>query len=110
MAFAERGQLGHVDAFISHSWWDDPRLKWTHLQAWREEFKKRKGREPRLWIDKYCIDQNNIDESLASLPVYLAGCRKLVILCGKTYLKRLWCIVELFVFLEMGGEVRNLDV
>ncbi len=108
---SQRAKLGRVDAFVSHSWHDDAGLKWAALQEWREEFKREHhGREPRLWIDKYCIDQNNIDESLACLPIYLAGCSKLLILCGSTYLERLWCLVEIFVFLGMGGQLENLEV
>jgi len=104
-------RLGEADAFMSHSWSDNPELKWLSLQAWCEEFKaSHRGREPKLWIDKYCIDQNNIEDSLACLPVYLAGCKKLIIFCGNTYLKRLWCLVEIFVFLEMGGKAENLQV
>ena len=100
-----------MDAFLSHSWHDNADLKWSMLQEWREEFKSiNGGREPRLWIDKYCIDQNNIDESLACLPVYLAGCKQLVVLCGATNLERLWCLVEIVVFLEMGGHTANLEV
>merc|ERR1712232_1475277 len=37
------------------------------------------------------------------------GC-KLLVLCGSTYLQRLWCLVEIFVFLEMGGDRSNLNV
>jgi len=106
-----KGRLGEVDAFVSHSWTDDADLKWKALQDWREKFKQEhQGREPKLWIDKYSIDQNNVDDSLACLPVYLAGCRKLLILCGGTYLNRLWCLVEIFIFLQMGGELDNLEV
>ena len=71
---------------------------------------KSAGREPRLWFDKYCIDQTRIEDSLACLPVCLAGCTKLIILCGETYLSRLWCLIEIFVFLEMGGDLANLEV
>jgi hypothetical protein len=109
-ASVEQGCLGDVDAFISHSWHDDPTLKWAKLQEWRAAFRQVHGREPKLWIDKYCIDQTKIDDSLACLPVYLAGCKTLVIFCGETYLKRLWCLVEIFVFLEMGGHMDNLEV
>ena len=81
------------------------------LAEWRECFKaKHNGREPRLWINKYCIDQQDIAASLACLPVCLAGCSKLVILCGETYLSRLWCVLEIYVFLEMGGSLANLEV
>merc|ERR1712070_298312 len=104
-------KLGEPDAFLSHSWHDDAEEKWEMLQEWRESFKKHhKGREPKLWIDKYCIDQSNISESLACLPAFLFGCKKLLILCGKTYLDRLWCLIEIMVFIEMGGEMSNLEV
>lgn len=41
---------------------------------------------------------------LPFLPVYLAGCHQLLILCGTTYLQRMWCVVELLVFEQMGGD------
>merc|ERR1712137_224396 len=61
------------------------------------------GREPIVWIDKYCIDQTQVAEDLLCLPVFLAGCQELIILYGDTYLERLWCIMEVLVFLYMGG-------
>ena len=44
--------LGGVDAFISHSWSDDPGCKYDNLQVWRGMFIDEHGREPRVWIDK----------------------------------------------------------
>jgi len=49
------------------------------------------------------------------LPIFLSGCKTLLILPGKTYATRLWCVVEIFVFLQMDGErermvVKPLDV
>ena len=99
-----------TERVFSHSWHDDPELKWDALQAWRADFKSLHRREPTVWIDKYCIDQQAIDKSLACPPVYLAGCNKLVIFCGKTYLQRLWCVVVLMVFIEMGGSLDNVDL
>ena len=61
-----------------------------------------------LWLDKACIDQLRIDESLAALPVYLSGCQDLLILVGPTYTRRLWCIMELFVFLQMSGSLERV--
>eukprot|EP00931_Biecheleriopsis_adriatica_P025966 TRINITY_DN15838_c0_g2_i5.p1 TRINITY_DN15838_c0_g2~~TRINITY_DN15838_c0_g2_i5.p1 ORF type:complete len:525 (+),score=44.92 TRINITY_DN15838_c0_g2_i5:69-1577(+) len=107
---AKPAELGGVDAFLSHSWQDNPGEKWEGLQAWREGFKKTYKREPTLWIDRYCIDQNNIEQSLAFLPVYLSGCKRLLILCGETYLKRLWCLMELLVFIEMGADYEHVEV
>ena len=48
--------LGELDAFLTHSWHDDPEVKWENLQRWREDFIAKNGREPKLWIDKFCID------------------------------------------------------
>ena len=48
--------------------------------------------------DKACIDQNNIKQSLACLPVFLAGCQTLLVVAGPTYCSRLWCVMELFTF------------
>mmetsp|Transcript_11876 Transcript_11876/g.18784 ORF Transcript_11876/g.18784 Transcript_11876/m.18784 type:complete len:412 (-) Transcript_11876:387-1622(-) len=108
--FIEKGKLGHVDAFLSHSWHDDEAQKWEALQTWRLEFKKEFRREPRLWIDKYCIDQSRIEHSLACLPVYLAGCRKLLVLQGRTYVRRLWCIMELYVFHAVDRPAEDVEV
>lgn len=37
-----------------------------------------------------CITQNKIDEQLGSLPIFIAGCKTLVVLAGPSYLERLW--------------------
>jgi len=102
--------LGECDAFISHSWHDDAEAKWAALQEWRSKFILLHGREPRVWIDKCCIDQTSIADDLLCLPVFLGGCQKLVVLCGPTYLNRLWCIVEVFTFVHMGRALENLEV
>merc|ERR1712176_277566 len=54
------------------------------------------------------IDQNNIDDDLRCLPIFLSGCKHLVIMVGKTYLSRLWCILEIFTFVHMGGDVDRI--
>jgi len=93
--------LGHADAFVSHSWFDNSHDKFSELQAWAAEFRREQGREPLVWIDRFCVDQSNIIETLQCLPVYLAGCDTFLALCGDTYMSRLWCIVEAWVFVEM---------
>jgi len=110
-SLSQAASLGAVDAFLSHSWHDDPPAKWAALQVWREQFKaEHGGREPLLWLDKVCLDQTNIEESLQCLPVFLSGCNQLLVLAGKTYLTRLWCIVEVFVFLAIEGKSENLTI
>ena len=109
-AKTQRCRLGEVDAFVSHSWSDDPAAKWRVLQAWGAAFEERTGGGAIIWLDKACIDQTKIDDNLACLPVHLAGCKSLLVLAGPTYTKRLWCILEVFTFLKAGGGFDALEL
>jgi len=101
--------LGQVDAFLSHSWHDPVEPKWTALTTWATGFEeKHDGRSPVIWFDKACIDQSSISESLACLPIFLAGCKKLLIIAGPSYVERLWCVMEIFTFIFMGGELSRV--
>ena len=80
------------------------------VQTWRAQFKAQYGREPRVWFDKACIEQGDIDANLMCLPVFLAGCNTLLVLFSHSYLRRLWCVVELFVFLQMGGTADRVEM
>merc|ERR1712032_1686302 len=40
---------------------------------------------------------------LECLPIFLAACNALLIICGPTYTSRLWCILEVYVFVSMRG-------
>ena len=42
--------------------------------------------------------------------MYLAGCQKLLVLAGPTYVQRLWCICEVFTFVQMGSELSRVQV
>ena len=96
--------FGDVAAFITHSWQDPGDQKFEALQEWGDEYRsKHGGKEPLVWLDKACVDQNNIDQALTALPVFLAGCDELVVLNGPSYSSRLWCAMEIFTFLKMGG-------
>mmetsp|Transcript_19513 Transcript_19513/g.52358 ORF Transcript_19513/g.52358 Transcript_19513/m.52358 type:complete len:518 (+) Transcript_19513:114-1667(+) len=99
------------DAFVSHSWDDDPAAKWAALQQWRSTFIAQHGREPWIWFDKACMDQTNLNDETWALPVYLGNCDSLLILSGIHYWSRLWCVLELFVYFHMGGnKVGPLEV
>ena len=60
--------------------------------------------------DKACIDQSDIEQSLACLPVFLAGCQTLLVVAGSNYCTRLWCVMELFTFVrsERPPHIRTL--
>ena len=61
-------------------------------------------------MDKASIQQDRIEDSLALLPIFLAGCRTFVLLLGPTYTRRLWCVIELFTWLRMGGRLDRIVV
>jgi len=48
-------------------------------------------------------NQSAIEEDLKGLPIFLSGCKELLVLGGPSYLSRLWCVVELFTFVHMRG-------
>ena len=67
------------------------------------------GKEVTLWLDKACIDQNNIQQSLACLPIFLAGCQTLLVVAGPTYCSRLWCVMELFTFARSERPAAHIE-
>ena len=109
-ARAKHARFDEIDWFISHSWHDSPEAKYSALQAARSTFVAANKREPVVWMDKFCIDQTSIADSLMCLPVFLAGCKQLYLFCGPTFLERLWCLLEIFVYLEMGGRVDDVTL
>lgn len=112
-------KFGDLHAFMSHSWSDDGDIKYDKLHEWDRERggdgdemspSGAPGSEALIWLDKSCINQQSINESLAALPIFLAACQKLLILAGPTYSSRLWCVMEIFVFLRVNGKGEDLVV
>ena len=101
--------LGECAAFLSHSWQDDVVAKYEALNAWSI---RQKADERSIWLDKACIDQHaNIEDQLVALPIFLSGCKQLLIIAGPTYASRLWCTMEVFTFVRMnGGEHQHIVV
>lgn len=49
----EKANAGECDAFLSHSWRDDPPRKWAAMLEFKAEFEaQHDGREPCCWLDK----------------------------------------------------------
>ena len=48
-------RVGECDAFFSHSWHDNPQLKYDELTRWCVDFEQATTHSPRLWLDKVCI-------------------------------------------------------
>jgi hypothetical protein len=95
---SEPCELGQIDYFISHSWQDNAQLKYDELSQIATVFQERHGRECTFWFDKVCLNQNEISEDLKCLPIFVMACKNILILYGDSYLSRLWCIWELYVF------------
>eukprot|EP00929_Paragymnodinium_shiwhaense_P073128 TRINITY_DN37176_c0_g6_i1.p1 TRINITY_DN37176_c0_g6~~TRINITY_DN37176_c0_g6_i1.p1 ORF type:complete len:196 (-),score=16.62 TRINITY_DN37176_c0_g6_i1:55-642(-) len=110
-SLSEPCRLGVCDAFLSHSWHDNGEAKWKAVSAWCTAFAVARGRPSRLWFDKVCINQADIQADLPCLPIFLAGCNTLLVTCGDTYTCRLWCCVELFVYMRMSESLgHDIDV
>jgi len=95
---------GETDWFVSHSWHDDRAAKQGALDAIGAGFRKREGREPTIWFDRVCVHPAFHQESLHCLPVYLHACRSVLVLCGPTYLTRLWCVWELYTLFAFADD------
>ena len=116
-AKTEPAVLGEVSCFLSHSWRDEdeaPGAKYEVFERWARRYQEKTGEEATVWLvlrplrltpllhatrrhtlrcaaqDKACIEQDNIDRSLTCLPIFLAGCKTLLIIAGPTYCTRLW--------------------
>ena len=37
------------------------------------------------------------------LPVFLSGCKQLLMMVGDTYMSRLWCVMEVFIYMRIKG-------
>ena len=38
------------------------------------------------------------------------SCRKLLVACGKTYIQRLWCVLELFMIFAFADETNEEEM
>ena len=93
-----------IDFFLSHSWHDDPDAKYDAIDTIKKLFVITHKREATFWLDKVCIDQENIADGLKVLCINVTACNKLLVVCGKTYFQRLWCLLELFMMFAFADE------
>ncbi|CAE7614560.1 unnamed protein product [Symbiodinium sp. CCMP2592] len=64
---------------------------------------------PSLWVDKLCVDQTSDttkQRGIAGLPTVVACTGTLLVLWDATYFERLWCNLELSVFVKCCGVKR----
>ena len=99
-----RSNENSINYFISHSWHDDVQAKFAILDMVKQHFKAKYGREATFWLDKVCIDQENISDGLKVLCINVTACKKLLVVCGKTYFQRLWCMLEMFIMFAFSQD------
>ena len=99
-----RANEKYIDYFISHSWHDDATAQFVAIDGVKQQFKKRYGREATFWLDKVCLSQSNVSVALKVLCINVTSCNKLLVVCGKTYFQRLWCLLELFMMFAFADE------
>ena len=110
---SRRCRPGQIDWFVSHSWSDDPNLKFFALTSLAEVFRAERGRYPICWLDKCCIEQTSqakVLDALKCLPLYLNACRTTVVLAAEIYFTRMWCIWELYVLFALADGEPSLKV
>ena len=49
---------------------------------------QRHHHEHPFWLDKACVDQENIADGLRTLPVSVMACNIVLATCGSTYVNR----------------------
>ena len=68
---------------------------------------------PTVWLDKYCINQEDSGNDISVIPIYISCCTKILVLLTPSYMQRLWCIWELFtlfIFAKKELAVRRLEI
>ena len=111
-AKTEKANTDTTFSFLSHSWRDDPALKWQRMLEFKRDWQAANGgAEPLCWLDKACIDQaGDIDASLKALPIFLLASKRFVVFIGESYFRRMWCVLELFTFVRSGGTFEQIEL
>lgn len=97
-----------IDYFISHSWESNPERK---LKVFNSFIVDRKDCfNINIWFDIACMDfQNNVMKYCYSIPIFLLYCKDLLILLDRTYLTRLSCMYEIFVWFTLHSINKSLE-
>ena len=70
---------------------DDGAAQYTALRSWVDEQPvDPDGNSKLVWIDRCCIDRDDVTLSLSCLPVFISGCRTFLAIVGPTFPTRLW--------------------
>jgi hypothetical protein len=93
-----------------HGKHDDPQAKLDALSGWVSEFESaHDGRSPSIYLGGVCADLSPV-ELLEHMPAYLARSERLLILAGPALPEQLWCAMECYAWVALGGSVEDVDV
>lgn len=95
---AQPNALCTGSAFLSHSSRDDPDAKAAALCTWAHTPARM---AMQVWVDAACIDQLHLERALQCLPIYIYGSTDFLALVGPTFSGRLWCIMEVFFYMQL---------
>ena len=96
--------LGRCDAFMSSTAGTTRTLTSGAPYAHgRRPSRRPMATRQRCGSTRLCLDQRQIEQQVALLPVYVCGCKEFLALIGPTYTSRLWCVMECFAFLAIKG-------
>lgn len=98
-----------IDYFISHSWNDNAGHKIRALRKFFRSFQFLYNRGPVVWLDKVCTDQRKPDDAIAALPLIICSCNKVLVMMSDSYMKRLWCVWELFTLFSFCSKEVAVD-
>ena len=79
------------------------------MSRWCEGFRQQYNRAPKWGLDKVRISQADIRRDRQRSPIFFAACNTLVVCGSLSYTQRLWCCVELFVYVKMLAEDNTRD-
>lgn len=88
---------------------DESAKKCCKLREFTKVWTIENKRAPSFWLDKVCIDQIKPIDGVSVLPININACNKMLILLGKTYLTRLWCIWEIFTLCTFCNDELALE-
>lgn len=102
-----------ADFFVAHALGNDvdrPDVKAEALRAWALDFLACEGRHPAVWLDALSSDPLlSPSEQLAHMPVYMARCSRLLLLCGPSIADSLRTVAQLYAWRASGGLMSKVE-
>ena len=100
-----------ADVYVVHSAADDAQARLDALALWAEAFERAHGRAPAVWLGSASADLSLVaTELLEHMPVYMARCRRLLVLAGARTPDLISSAVEVYAWFALGGRIEEVEV